>query len=139
MFFGNLPITSSCIEIKEADRGAFLLMLEYIYGGDLDIDGLEISQLIQILRVAGRYDCWALQNYIVEKIVWKLTPENATETLLMAKKAQSANLVDSVLKYIKILPENSKKSLPIQTLKSEPALLIEMMKKVLSPQKLESL
>ncbi len=131
MFYGNIPSTSRDVEIKEADRGAFLLMLEFLYSGDIEVDGFDISQLMQVVWVAHRYDAQNLESYVTDKIIRKLTPGNACESLLLAKKVESSLLVEAILNFLKTLPANSRKSLPCASLKSEPKLLIELMKKLM--------
>ena len=99
-FYGGLKETDSEIVIKSATKDAFITMIDYFYGQEVDWEKKTVEELFEIANMAEKYQVKALKEKIKE-VVQKflhLDEENVVSVAAIAKNySQFENLSNIIL------------------------------------------
>ncbi|XP_014210610.1 speckle-type POZ protein-like [Copidosoma floridanum] len=118
----------SRIDIEDFDGKTLKAMLDFIYTGNFDEDGCEISNLFV---VADKYAIDNLKNWCEHKLIKSLKVDNAITYLVLSDKCNSMNLKDELLKFIVVHINDVLKTNSFKNLKFvQPHLLEEILEKV---------
>ncbi|RUS32255.1 BTB/POZ protein [Jimgerdemannia flammicorona] len=58
----SIPTEKAIITVTDDNHEAFLLMLRYLYTGSLDFRGCPEVKVVDLFKVADKYDVWALRD-----------------------------------------------------------------------------
>ena len=108
----GVPEASTKFEIKESHPFTVNFMLNHIYGEGLisEVDNMYINKVDEVipdpedlLHLANYFDLPELVKICKEGIIWKMTPENAVQTLVNIDKhaPEDKEVKDKVISFIK--------------------------------------
>ena len=85
------------VEVRDCSKTVFLLFLEYLYKGEVDI---EVGDAVELYVLSDRYQENDLSRQCLEMIEGGLTPSNAIEFLAEADGLSLAALKDVCMEYV---------------------------------------
>ena len=95
MFFGPMRESKDVIPVRETTVEAFKKLIDYIYQVDIDIGGIELIEVFDLVNLAERYNVPELKEELKDQM--ELVPvalENLMEVATMAIKRLKKSSVD---------------------------------------------